>query len=391
MLVLAGCSTTVPGSAVLTTMPAPATEVDLHLLDPGNYPTKPRATLGTASDTGRGALLEAARLADYVVGPWRLDPVLIHDVKAGVGPSTFDEIFGTPATEAAQRHALLAVFTTARVSTAPKSNAVELNTKLTNAVLRFPSPADAQAAAAELVSITATHNPYGTASYHPNPIQIPRHPTTSALAQFWDDIDYWQVEAFTVHGPYVLAQYTKSKGGADAATERIAATLDLQEPLIDQFTPTPVDKLSELPLDPDGLLAHTLPPAGDDGLAVGPVAQLHFDNDPIRSQALFHDAHLDQVSHGRTQVYRTADAAAAKKIVDAFASKVGMGFEAMVYAPGIKGMPGSKCLMREGVLSTDQIHYCVAAADRYVVEVSATQELEAHQVVSAQYLMLTAK
>ncbi len=68
------------------------------------------------------------------------------------------------------------------------------------------------------------------------------------------------VVAITAHGPYVLCQSADSAESPDTAAQLIATTLELQQPLIDKYTPTPVDQLAQLPIDPDGLLAHTVPP-----------------------------------------------------------------------------------------------------------------------------------
>jgi hypothetical protein len=58
----------VDGSAVKAAGgPAPGT-VDVALLDPGNYPTKPLPPRGVAGTPFEGKLLDAQRMADFVVG-----------------------------------------------------------------------------------------------------------------------------------------------------------------------------------------------------------------------------------------------------------------------------------------------------------------------------------
>lgn len=379
--VLAGCSTTVAGSAAKTTVPAPAGAVDLALLDAGNYPTKPRPPLGTAGNTDKGALLEGARLANNVVGPWQLDPTLIANTHAGEGPGNFAAAFSVATAQAAVAHQLLAVFKSNRTNAAGDRD-------LINAVMRFPSPQDAAAAAADMTA-ASTHSEVLGDPIDRDPIPIPRYPATSGLVHFWDTLGKWSVEAFTAHGPYVLSQYSGSTQSAEAATELIAATLDKQGPLIDAFQPTPIDQLKDLPIDPDGLLARTLPLDKGAGSVYGPTAQLHFDNDPIKTKAFFDDAHLQQVAGARVQVYQTPDGASAKKIVDGFAAETAQhGFGP---AAGVKGLPDAKCLTQKGTSAMDTSFYCVAVVDRFAVEVSATQERDAHQLISAQYLMLTGK
>lgn len=354
--VLAGCSTTVSGSVAMTTAPAPAGAVDLALLDPGNYPTKPRPPLGTAGDTHNGAFLEGARMGANVVGPWEVDPTLLAYPHAGEKPSDFAEAVGVAAVQAAQAHRLVALFTSSRAATGDDRS-------LANAVLRFPSPEEAATAVTEMTE-------------------------KSANAEVLGEV--------IAHGPYVLAQYANSKESPEAAAELIAATLDKQGPPVDQFQPTPIDQLKNLPIDPDGLLARTLPPSTGNGAVYGPRTQLHFDSDPLHTQTTFDDAQLQQMAKGKSGVgvYQTPDAASAQKIADGFAADIGEnGFgdgKKFVPAAGIKGLPTAKCLVHKDTKATESYYYCLAVADRYAIEVSTAQELDAHQLVSAQYLMLTA-
>lgn len=383
---LAGCSTTVSGTVAKTTVAAPAGAIDLALLDPGNYPTKPRPPLGQAGDINHGAMLEGVRMGVNVLGPWQVDPTLTAYGQGGHRPSDFAMPFSVAAANTANDDKLVAIFTSARSSTAG-------NSELVNSVLRFPSPEDAAKAAADITAASIDSEVFGTVVHH-DPIPIPRHPESSGLVHFWDTQGKWAVEAFTAHGPYVLAQYAASTDNADTAAGLIATALDQQAPLIDQFKPTPIDQLKDLPIDPDGVLAHTLAPDDSDGIVYPPQAQLHLDSDPVGSQKLFNDAHLQQVAKGRVNVYATPDAASAQKIVNGFADYVAKnGMASMKFGPAaeIKGLPGSKCLTHKGTTGNDSMFYCLVVADRYAIEVSAAQERDAHQQVSAQYLMLTAK
>ena len=70
---MAGCSTVVAGHGVQAPQSGPA-QVDVALLDPGNYPRHPLAPLGQVADDGAGRIVEALRMANNVVGPWEVDP-----------------------------------------------------------------------------------------------------------------------------------------------------------------------------------------------------------------------------------------------------------------------------------------------------------------------------
>lgn len=384
---LAGCSSSVPGSVVMTTVPAPAGQVDLTQLNPGNYPTTPRPPLGTAGDAQRGKTLESLRMANYLVGPWEVDPELLEGAMADtVDTKLLDHLFGVGIGAVAAAHHLTAGFAAQRFSRTQQKSLVHV-------VLRFPNPQDAAAATAQMAKTGSNTPPApGEAPAQYQRVPIPRHPETSGMSHLWDDNGHWSTMAFTSHGPYVLGQFVSSQDSTDAAVDLIATMLDRQGPLIDQFQPTPTDQLANLPIDPDGLLARTLPPGEGDGTVTDPPAQLLRDNDPPRSKRLFDRAHLQRVGHGATTVYQTPDIGSAQQIVDGFtaeATDIGFDGHQLVPAAGIQGMPGARCFTPKE--SGASPHYCLATADHYAIEVTAAQERDAHQLISAQYLMLTQK
>jgi hypothetical protein len=167
----------------------------------------------------------------------------------------------------------------------------------------------------------------------------------------------------------------------------IAKTLDQQVPLIDQFAPTPVADFPGLPLDPSGLLARTIPVPQKDAIVNQNATwdrrgNEQFQQDPAGAAQLFADTSMDVVTTGKTNVYQAADEAGAKKIVDAWVAEVAV--QGAKADDPVTGVPGSKCLKQSASL------YCVAPAGRYAIEVVGAQPIEVHQLVAAQYLMLTA-
>ncbi len=151
--------------------------------------------------------------------------------------------------------------------------------ELTNIVLRFTTPEDAAAAAADMAGKSANIQTKYNGMKPTHPIPIPRHAGTTAVTYegFLGGLN--NVFAYTAHGPYVLCQYADGPQGADGLANLVAATLDLQEPRIDQFIPTPAEQLPELPIDPSGLWARSLSeqtqPPFDDGV-YDAHAILHF-------------------------------------------------------------------------------------------------------------------
>jgi hypothetical protein len=390
VLLLTGCgTTTVSGHATSSSSNSSSTTSTAASArpDPGNYPITPRPSLGPANTALGGSLLDAQRMAGFVVGPWEVDPRLIDTYPVGpmvlksaaaIGP-VVDQTF----MEAAERHGFVNGFRSARKA--------DGHTILVNTVLRFPDQASAAAAAAEM-NQAKIERPVSGATR--SVVSINGHP--DALASNYpftpqDTKVEWRANmtSLTPHGPFVLMQEVQSTDSLDAGLALTAKTLDLQIPLIDQFAPTAPADFPTLPKDPTGQLARTLPVPEKEVPVVSNATydrrgELHFQSDPVATGQLFDATGVDVVTAGRSNVFRAADAAAAAKIVDVFAQQVGAIAGAVPSAP-VVGVPGSRCLTVPSVGA-----YCVAAADRYAFEVSAAQLGDAAQLLAAQYLMLTA-
>jgi hypothetical protein len=380
-----GCSTAVDHPAASTGGSAAPHVVDLTRLDTGNYPVRPLPSLGTAGSPGNGSLVDAYRMADFVVGPWEVDATLTSPNGAAAevlkNPSAVGLIEPAAIAQAVDDHSFINGFVSAREATG--------QTVLQNTVLRFADAAAAAAAAAEM-GANALTEPLAIRS----PVQsvpIPGHPDALASSHSYTPHGATQpwaaVRSFTPHGPFVLAQLAEAKGGSNAAVSLIAKLIDAQGPRIDQFQPTDPAKFADLQFDPTGLLARTLPAAADHtGVTQRAVYQqraaLHFQQDPIASAALFAQTGMDALSMYATNVYQAKDAASATRIVDEFA---GEQQSAGKPVDGVNSLPDSRCFQLNG-----GIFYCVVPADRYAIEVQASQLLDAHQMAAAQYALLFA-
>lgn len=373
-----------------------AGSVNLALLDTGNYPTKPRTPIGTAGSIDVGRVVEAHRVAENTGFPFQADPSLNHaDLSWAIANnSALATSLDNDAIEAAvDGHNLVAGFQT---RARDNNDNTQTTKELSNTVVIFGSAADAAAATRAIIAAAAppfdssTKTPYPTSA-----IVIPRHPETRA----WTypvrrtDTSSWQfVETFTNRGPYLLAQVAKAQSPATAA-ELIAATLDQQSPLIDAFAPTPLDKLADLPLDPSGLEARILLPANRDRTiendVYGPHGALAFFDGPSEVRKKFTEAGGDLFGYEQSHVLRARDAAAAGTLPDDTVTD----HQSAGYQPtsGVTGLPGAQCLRRpEKYPGTTPVIHCLARADRYVIDVHPAQETAAKQMVSAQYLLLTA-
>lgn len=388
LALLVACSSSVDsGSAVKATDNVPGGAVDVALLDVGNYPTKPSPPLGSAGTAELGAIVEGQRMANYVTGPWEVDASLIRSYansavvlkNAAAVKFVLPEALAAPAA----RHDFVAGFYTAREDVDRQM--------LQNAVLRFPDPAAAAAAAQEFGAVAATE-----AVLIPPvaPAPIPGHPDTAAFSHTYEqpakNLRWTVLRAFTAHGPFVLVQIAQATDSPNTASGLIAKTLDLQGPLIDQFTPTDAAKLADLPIDPTGLLARTLPVSPDDAsvnqrTVYEPRGALQLQTDPPRTAALFDQAGMTHQANAATAVYEARDAHGAQVIADGFFAEVSAIGKP---AAAVQQIPASRCLdLSQGKVAN---FYCLATADRFTIEAQAAQLLDAHQKTAAQYAMLTA-
>ncbi|OBF38174.1 hypothetical protein A5724_10640 [Mycobacterium sp. ACS1612] len=379
VLLTAACSSTVDGSAVKPSDVAAGPTVDISKLDVGPYPTQPSQPLGVTGDADRGVFVESQRMANNVIGPWEVDPAITDwfgfgatvlpnvGALAQIGPETF--------AAAASQHGFINGFASARTQDGQKI--------LLNAVLRFADNDSAAAAAGEFGDIAAKTGD-GVQS-----AQIPGHPDTKAASYTQTEGSTgkkWNaVRAFTAHGQYVFMQLAQAADSMDTAVGMVSKTVDLQGPAIDQFRATDPSEFADISLDPTGLLARTLPVPEKDATPIQNATYeqrgaLQFQSDPARSAKLFADIGMDLAAMAKTNVYQTKDPAGAAKIVDGFYAELQPTSQP---AKPVNNLPDSRCLQLQ-----DKTFYCLGAADKYAIETTADNLLDAQQQVAAQYAML---
>jgi hypothetical protein len=378
-LLSASCTTAVDGSAVKQTGTASGPAIDVSKLDVGPYPTQPSQPLGVTGNPLRGVLVEAQRMANNVVGPWEVDPALSGWFGFGATPllnaGDLSNIGPEQFAAAAGRHNFINGFVSARTAEGQKI--------LLNAVLRFADPGDASAAAADFGDVAAKT---GTGVQR---AEIPGHPDTVAASYTQAEAStgkQWSaVRAFTPHGQYVFMQLAQASDGMDPAIGLVAKTVDKQGPTIDQFRATDPAEFGDISLDPNGLLARTLPVPDKEATAIQNTTYeqrgaLHFQNDPARSSRLFSDTGTDLVAMAKTNVYQAKDSGGAARIVDGFFAELQPTSQP---AKPVNNLSDSRCLQLK-----DNSFYCLGAADRYAIETTSQTLLDAQQQVAAQYAML---
>lgn len=385
-LLATGCTSVTTGAAQRAEGgPAPGT-VDPTLLNYGNYSTTPLPPMGAAGGPIAGALLDARRMADFVVGPWEADSALVD---AGTISFASGGMPLKPGALAAILPSLGSKNTTAGKQMVNGYASIRVGAnknQLLNAVVRMSDPQAATDAAIELAGLIAeaelAGQPLATA-----PKPLPGHPQTQSVQHTFtvDGRDRNAVQAFTAHGNYLLYQAAYADSGMDAAIALAVGILDRQGPRIDEFVPTDPAEFPTLPRDPSGLLARTLPVLTGEAnvnneATFGAYGLLHYTSNPVIAEQVFADAGVDVGIHGDSWVFRTRDAAGAAAVAELL---VGPDEERPTDA--VPGMPGSRCALGDLDSKT-----CVATADRYAFQVGGNQLTDVHQQAAAQYLLLTA-
>jgi hypothetical protein len=208
---LVGCSSTTAGVAVPAASPTAST-VNPSVLDPGRYPTAPAPPLGTAGSEQAGRLAEGRRMAGYVVGPWQADPALIARLPNDTAVLDNEDQVGTtlvwPAIAAgAWSFPFVVGFMSERRTSGPASAM-----SLRNAVLRYPDPIFASAAAqgmfarATAMPRDPTVTPIVTEPERAVPI-AGHSDAKATLLTFQENAQTArELTVLTAHGPYVLVQ-----------------------------------------------------------------------------------------------------------------------------------------------------------------------------------------
>lgn len=387
MVVLAACSHANDGAETTSSVATPTASappiVSPDKLDVGTIPTTPHPPLGAAGSVEAGVAAQARQMAEYVIGPWDVDESLIKPYLGAYyvldKASQLSQLGPEAISAAAEQNGFVSGFASARSS----DKAV-----LVNAVLRFPDPAAATAAATAMADAAAASPVNGV---RPERTPIPDHPDAVAVTYPFTptgaDHPWTMVRSFNPHGTFVLTQLAQASDGLDAATGMVAKAIATQGPVIDGFTPAPVNALADVPLDPTGLLARIVLASGEvkpSKNAVYPAkAAQHFQTDPVASKKLFSDTGVTAVAMGQANVYQSRDPQSALSITNGFDTEVLL--QGAKPSDKVPGLPDSHCSARP------KSFYCVAPAGQYAIEANGTGLPETQQLVAAQYVLLTAK
>ncbi|MFF2397717.1 hypothetical protein [Nocardia sp. NPDC058114] len=376
---ISGCSS---DEAPEVEQPAP---VDISALDIGSYATAPR-TIGK-QNIDRARLTEGQRLGNYLPTPFEVDSRFKY--QSGMDSNSvygfIERIYTVGDTFAEDAPGFVGGF----YSWAQSHDDILIAETLSNAAMIFDSEASASAAADALARSQRAKKEGRVA------VQIPG---------FADEHAFWQPdrqELFTFKAYKQLVVYTTIKdyakievGTTDLGAMTSMATKNWStiQPRVDKFDPTAVGKLTDVELDHDQLLGHSLARQGEESQKNPPgiynqQGALHITTTPESDRKLFETAGVEWLGINATELYQTKDEKGAELLSDEHSALN----KKLRSAGSPKGLPAAQCNELKVKDSLTMRFHCTVAYGRYVIEARSNQLIDAQQRISAQYAMLAAK
>jgi len=381
--VLVGCAAEIPGNPQPGLLP-----VDIASLNVGSYSPEPTEHDFDISTVDELRMVESRRMLGYLVSPSEIDSeisvagplAMFSNPGSIVGEPTFPAQY-EPA--AADNNLLLGVYESRTNGDLRKRK------KLIISVLRFPTAEASRKAAEQFDQIT-------NSAPGRHPLSVPAYP--QARLSSADDIT---AVGFLAHGPYVvMANTAVPEPDAEALTSIVDRTFQAQTARLDETTPTPLDDVLDLPLDPDSIMRRTLPKSsdysdpffGDSDFGVySAAAALHFERDPELMRKAFEDSGVDLVARRGGMLYRARDLAGAFRLQSALTT-AGRKDEELPSPPGLGDVRCLKLDTPDEARNFDL--FCTVVFDRYVgvvvskATLSGSTDGTLYQRAAAQYAIL---
>ena len=346
------------------------------------FPTTPHAYPEYPQSAASAAVLEGRRMSAYVLLPSDWNPAYIDG--SGIFPAApmkngqalSQLFFDSPVPAVATRYKMIAGFYTSR----NKSNTD--GDGLVVAVMEFGDAKNAATAAKQLGAAAKTAQDTKAAA-------IPGYTGAVGWSGTYPEQNVRYTQTFLASATLVIYVWTESSTGSTRdLPEDIAGVYAKQLALLKGFTPTPKSQLMKQKLDPNGLLARTLPPAEDNATVINgnytARGFLHFTLNPPADQKLYPLAGVDVVTENGSTLYRARDSDGAAMVVDDFVKQIGASDPKMTQMTPPDGADYAKCLQN----TLAATYYCVAAYGRYAVEISQGTETAMAAAVSAQGKLL---
>ncbi|WP_024800329.1 hypothetical protein [Nocardia sp. BMG51109] len=390
---VAGCGSDDAGSTDTQADPV----VDLSRLDVGNNPTQPKV-YGKPNSPEQARAVEAWRLADQLPLPVEIDPSMKYvaddDDGARIMISFDSPVYRTWSTVDGKRldndiKGLVCGFLTSG-HTSPDPG---LSIAVHNIVMMFDTEQNSMQAADALALADREATPNSAL------VDIGKYPAAHAQSNHPGQLKSWYAMGRYVILTYVQDDIMETLKSTD--TPRLASYVEKSiaaySGALQNFAPTPSDKLMETNIDPDGMLSRALPTTFKDqskqgipgvysrrgGLQLAPApkqrAQLFGDD-----TGTFEKNEVDRIAWNGDFVYRARDAASARNLAH---QKLGA-TKAWHSIEPPPNLPTARCLGPRNPNTRWNRYYCAVSFDRYAAVVSAEQPTDVYQRISAQYAIL---
>ena len=360
--------------------------IDLSRLDVGTYSTATR-TIAEPPSQANGIVLEGIRMSDAVADTSQFGSTLNYLWDAGPIPDT-QALVDTIGESGKQLAGWVAGYHATYADRPRPSRAnPPSHVGLSITLLRFADDAAATKAASALE--VANWSDLGTTVATP----LPRH--SEVGARYTPGTGILRVDAPT--GPFVLQLRLEAPpDGIEKRIGELDAAYDEEQALLRQFTPTPVDEIDSLPIDPDGILARmvatdpAVSPRPSTAFAVyGPTGALRDQTRAIRADKLYEKWGVEQFAVSGSQLlYKLRDDQAARDMATAV---IASSSDVEQEIAGDPTVPNTRCFYAEATAANLRGYTCRMWFGDIFTVVRADTAPSAIHMAAAQYVLLATR
>ncbi|WP_327112728.1 hypothetical protein OHB12_29535 [Nocardia sp. NBC_01730] len=370
-----------------TTEQADVQRVDVTKLDSGSYPTAPIDIERFRTDQS-GAAREAIRIGAATPLVSDIDNRYIYQNPYRTHATTPKSPPSLKAVDRSEFDAVAPGLVTGWYTQGQRRKEFGIGSEVLIYVLRFSDESHASAAVKELIERVPGDS-----------ISIPGYPAARARHNAHTEFGTNFLSTGLAHGEMALLVQINDPISRPFApgppADLTGRSFDKLIDMLRQYTPTPIDKISALPLDVDGMLSRTVPlddnnkPVdGSDPSGVYPAqALLHSEQDPNSARSAYADAGVDYAAAVGAVVLRAKDSAGTTRLLAAISAPVSAEYDKL---DSPANLPEAKCFKPKKGPSKSPLDkpVCYFAFDRYVAQVSSNNVQDLQQKTAAQYKLL---
>ncbi|MGF6884064.1 hypothetical protein ABIA39_003695 [Nocardia sp. GAS34] len=364
-----------------------ARPVDVSKLDVAGYNTD-LVTIGK-QDLERAKVSEAQRLASVLPLAMDIDPRFKY--QDGTNPAS---VYGFSEDAAGSGLATQNINTDAPGFVAGFSvngetdQNISLATYFDYSVLIFTDSTEAGAGARSLAAKKFSKS-------MPNqPANIDGHPDAQTIWRSEDDT----IDSFIASDRYVIyvsaadnPMLSIGSPNLPELTTLTKKTIEAVSIALKSFEPTPVDQLTDIQPDYDGLIGRAIPKTLDDlGRSPAGIYDQHgaliLSDNAAADKELYARTGMDRMATNAGRLYRTRDSATAETLFEARST-----LKSKLYknADSPKNLPEARCDEYRGDNEYTPRFHCAVAYGCYAAEIWSNQLLDTQQRISAQYVLMT--